>query len=105
MSGEEMLSGGTLTAVVRLGDTVRRTANVWSPSVHALLRHLEEKGFPGAPRFLGIDSQGRENSTWTCMPRRCRVAGRRRRRVPAGVGSGSATRSPSALATSVFAGP
>jgi hypothetical protein len=64
MSGEEVLSGGTLTAVVRVGDTVRRATNVWSPSVHALLRHLEEKGFPGAPRFLGIDTQGRETLTF-----------------------------------------
>ena len=64
MSDEEVLSGGTLTAVVRVGDTVRRVTNVWSPNVHALLRHLQEKGFPGAPRFLGIDSQGRETLTF-----------------------------------------
>jgi hypothetical protein len=31
-----------------------------SPMVHALLRHLERQGFDGAPRFLGIDSRGRE---------------------------------------------
>jgi hypothetical protein len=28
--------------------------------VHALLRHLAGAGFDGAPRFLGIDGQGRE---------------------------------------------
>jgi Ser/Thr protein kinase RdoA (MazF antagonist) len=28
--------------------------------VHDLLLHLESKGFSGAPRFLGIDDQGRE---------------------------------------------
>jgi hypothetical protein len=28
--------------------------------VHALLRYLEEAGFPGAPRALGFDSSGRE---------------------------------------------
>jgi Phosphotransferase enzyme family len=64
MSDEEVLSGGTLTAVVRVGDTVRRATNFWSPSVHALLRHLEEKGFSGAPRFLGIDTRGRETLTF-----------------------------------------
>jgi hypothetical protein len=57
---EERLGGGTLTAVVRVGDTVRRPTGPWSPAVHALLRHLEGVGFPGAPRFLGIDDRGRE---------------------------------------------
>jgi hypothetical protein len=28
--------------------------------VHRLLLHLEEKEFPGSPRFLGLDGQGRE---------------------------------------------
>ena len=31
-----------------------------SPASHALLRHLEQVGFDGAPRLLGIDDQGRE---------------------------------------------
>ncbi len=28
--------------------------------MHALLRHLEARGFAGAPRVLGLDEQGRE---------------------------------------------
>lgn len=32
----------------------------WSPSIHLLLQHLESVGFPYAPRFLGVDDQGRE---------------------------------------------
>jgi hypothetical protein len=36
----------------------------WSSAVHALLRHLEAQGFEGAPRFLGIDQQGREVLTF-----------------------------------------
>lgn len=32
----------------------------WSRSVHLLLRHLESVGFDAAPRFLGVDDQGRE---------------------------------------------
>lgn len=32
----------------------------WGTSVHALLRHLQDAGFTGAPRFLGIDGSGRE---------------------------------------------
>lgn len=49
------LVGGDVTeGVVRVGDTVRRPVGSHSPLVHTLLRHLEEVGFPGAPRFLGI---------------------------------------------------
>jgi len=47
-------------AVSRVGDTVRRPVRPWTPAVHALLRYLEEVGFDGAPRVLGIDEQGRE---------------------------------------------
>ena len=58
---EVPLSGGNVTAgVVRIGDTVRRPAGAWTPAVHALLEHLERKGFSGAPRALGLDEQGRE---------------------------------------------
>lgn len=57
---EEVLTGGDLTRVVRVADTVRRETGPWSPAVHALLRHFESVGFDGAPRFLGIDEQGRE---------------------------------------------
>jgi hypothetical protein len=55
------LAGGDVTeGVVRVGDTVRRAVGPHSPLVHALLAHLESVGFEGAPRFLGIDSSGRE---------------------------------------------
>ena len=57
---ERRLGGGTLTPVVRVGDTVRRPIGPWSPAVHALLLHLEEVGFTRAPRFLGIDDEDRE---------------------------------------------
>jgi hypothetical protein len=57
---ETVLEGGDLNVVVRVGDTVRRPTGEHSPAVHALLRHFEEVGFDGAPRFLGIDKQGRE---------------------------------------------
>lgn len=49
-----------MTKVVRVGDTVRRTVGPWTPGVHALLYHLERKGFNGSPRVLGIDQHGRE---------------------------------------------
>ena len=57
---EEVLHGGDLTTVVKIGDTVRRETGPWSAAVHELLLHFERVGFDGAPRFLGIDEQGRE---------------------------------------------
>lgn len=55
------LGGGRTTAgVVRIGNTVHRPVRPWTPAVHAVLRHLEEVGFEGSPRVLGIDEQGRE---------------------------------------------
>ncbi len=64
MTEEEDLSGGTVTPIARVGDTVRRATGQWSPAVHALLLHLEAEGFRGAPRFLGVDEQGREVLTY-----------------------------------------
>ena len=59
---EVPLHGGTANRglVVRIGDTVRRPARPTGAATHALLRHLDRAGFDGAPRFLGIDSDGRE---------------------------------------------
>ena len=64
-SPEEVpLAGGWLSNVVRVGDTVRRLAGAWTPSVHALLRYLESAGYPYSPRVLGIDERGREVLTY-----------------------------------------
>ena len=62
IESEVLLLGGTANRgrVVRVGDTVRRPQRASSPATHALLRHLADVGFPGAPRFLGVDEQGRE---------------------------------------------
>jgi Phosphotransferase enzyme family len=59
---EILLHGGTANRgrVVRVGDTVRRPCRPTSPATHALLRHLAIEGFDGAPRYLGIDGEGRE---------------------------------------------
>jgi len=56
----EVLLGGDVSNVVRIGETVRRPTGPWSPAVHALLRHFEAAGFDGAPRVLGLDDDGRE---------------------------------------------
>ena len=55
---------GSRHAPVRVGDTVRRPAGSSRVAVRDLLLHLESVGFDGAPRYLGIDDQGREVLTW-----------------------------------------
>lgn len=61
---ERLAGAGDGRSVWRVGDTVRREIGPWTPAVHALLHHLEEVGFDGAPRVLGIDEQGREVLTF-----------------------------------------
>jgi len=58
---EVPLTGGRVArGIVRVADTVRRPMPADSDYVHGLLVHLERCGFEGAPRFLGVDSRGRE---------------------------------------------
>lgn len=58
------LSGGNSTVVHRVAETVRRATGDHSPAVHCLLKELEHRGFSHAPRFLGMDAQGREVLTY-----------------------------------------
>ncbi|MET4922043.1 phosphotransferase [Streptomyces sp. PSRA5] len=60
---ETPLSGGFVNQVVRVGDTVRRSST--SSARHAaytreLLGLFAERGWGGAPRYRGVDEQGRE---------------------------------------------
>ena len=57
---EVALSGGNMTAVVRVGDTVRRAAGPWTPTIHAFMRHLRASGFTRIPEPHGLDGQRRE---------------------------------------------
>jgi Ser/Thr protein kinase RdoA (MazF antagonist) len=59
---ERAFDGGSQNrgAVVRVGNTVRRLRGPGHDVVEALLIHLEQVGFDGSPRFLGIDDQGRQ---------------------------------------------
>ncbi|WP_409250574.1 phosphotransferase [Bacillus sp. SCS-153A] len=59
-ANEEVLTGGNVSNVFRSGNTVRRELKPDSSRTHQILRHLEDKGFSYAPRFLGIDDKGRE---------------------------------------------
>jgi Ser/Thr protein kinase RdoA (MazF antagonist) len=57
---EEILAGGNMTAVVRVGNTVRRAAGPWTPTIHAFMRHLRANGFGLVPEPLGMDDRDRE---------------------------------------------
>jgi hypothetical protein len=57
---ESYLPGGFVNAVVRVGETVRRPASARTKFVGDLLRLLGASGWSGAPRYLGVDDEGRE---------------------------------------------
>lgn len=59
-----LLGGDVTEGVVRVGDTVRRPIGPNGDLIHALLLHLDDVGFDGAPRFLGIDSADRAVLTY-----------------------------------------
>jgi Ser/Thr protein kinase RdoA (MazF antagonist) len=59
-AGQVLEGGNTSGPVVRIGDTVRKAAGAWTPAVDALLAHLRDRGFTGAPRPLGRDERGRQ---------------------------------------------
>ena len=58
--------GAGSTGVRRQGNVVLRPASPWTPTVHSLLRHLEEVGFTGAPRVVGsgFAPDGRETLSY-----------------------------------------
>ena len=60
MKEEQLVGGNTHAEIVKIGDTVRRPTGDWTPGVHALLKHLDSRGYDGAPKLLGLDEQGRE---------------------------------------------
>ncbi|HEY0186226.1 MAG TPA: aminoglycoside phosphotransferase family protein [Cellulomonas sp.] len=49
-----------MDGAVRIGDTVRRVAGAWTPTVQRLLQHLHAQGVQGVPRALGTDAVGRD---------------------------------------------
>lgn len=60
MSEEEIHGLGSMSRLWRVGDTVRRERGPHSEAVAALLEHLERRGYPYSPRFLGVDERGRD---------------------------------------------
>jgi hypothetical protein len=61
---EVPLHGGAVSNVVRVGDTVRRSPGPRAAYVRELLHHFEQRGWSAAPRYLGVDDQGRETLTF-----------------------------------------
>jgi hypothetical protein len=58
---EEPLVGGNWTpGIVRVGETVRRPRTAGSEFAARLLTRLDEIGFGAAPRYLGVDEDGRD---------------------------------------------
>ena len=57
---EQRLLGGRTAGAVRVGETIHKPTQRWTPGVRAVLDHLEGVGFEGAPRALGVDDQGRQ---------------------------------------------
>lgn len=57
---EARLPGGGMGGAVRSGDTVRRAAGPWTPTIQRLLAHLRAAGVPGVPAPLGVDDRGRD---------------------------------------------
>lgn len=60
MIGDGETASGSVNTVRRVGDTIHRPRGRWTPTVHALLTHLDTKGFTMAPRALGFDEDGLE---------------------------------------------
>jgi aminoglycoside phosphotransferase (APT) family kinase protein len=61
---EEVLRGGFVNSVVRVGDTVRRIPGKCTPTIHRLLAHVRERGVTWVPAPLGYDDLGREILTF-----------------------------------------
>jgi len=60
---ENILSGGNMNQVLRIGDTVHRNVK-GHPMLPLYLMYLEEAGMPSVPRYLGLDADGREILTY-----------------------------------------
>jgi hypothetical protein len=52
---DSMMTGGNMNQVERVGDSVRRVAGPWTPTVHRYLDYIRRGGVDWAPHPLGID--------------------------------------------------
>jgi hypothetical protein len=56
---------GGPSEVTRHHDTVLRRVQPWTPTIHALLRHLDAVGFTASPRVVGDGDDGHGNEVLT----------------------------------------
>ena len=61
---EQNLDNNEHRVIIRVGNTVHRPTNYWTPAVHDVLNYLESINFKYSPRVLGFDEQGREILTF-----------------------------------------
>ncbi|MGV8886320.1 MAG: phosphotransferase enzyme family protein [Microbacteriaceae bacterium] len=64
---ESALPGGNMGPVARVGETVRRPSGSWTPTVHRLLVHLDDRGIDWIPQPVSsgtLDEVGREVLTF-----------------------------------------
>jgi hypothetical protein len=66
MDGEEASLGGGSSEVRLVDGVVYRLSRPWTPTVHTVLRFLEEQGFSGSPRVegSGLSPDGFETLTY-----------------------------------------
>lgn len=64
LNSGQALTGGNMSPVWRIGDTVHREAGPWTPHVHRLLSLLHARGVTGVPTPVGMDAEGREVLTY-----------------------------------------
>ena len=64
LNSGQALTGGNMSSVWRIGDTVHRESGPWTPQVHSLLSLLHSRGVTGVPKPLGMDEKGREVLTY-----------------------------------------
>lgn len=63
-SPQPLVGGRSTEGIVRIGGMVHRPMTARFPFVRDLLRHLEAVGFTGAPRYRGVDKEGRAVLTY-----------------------------------------
>src|SRR5438067_686321 len=63
-ASEKTLPGGNTVGAVRIGDAVHKQASPCTPTVHALLRYLENAGVEGVPPALGVGRQASSVPWW-----------------------------------------
>lgn len=61
---EVPLTGGNMGGALRIGDSVRRPAGAWTPTIQRLLGYLHERGLDWVPQPLGCDEHGRDILTY-----------------------------------------